>query len=104
MVGDMQLHPRTACCSTLLPCCTAAAQRAVSTHMDAADIWHAYRAMQEGLPMRCRVHINASYAGPFAMLPELRHHFEGIDQCDSFVTDPCKVQHYLQQSVLLQKC
>lgn len=50
--------------------------------------------------MHCRVHVDAADAGPFAMLPEFRHHFEGIDQCDSFVTDLCKVRLDWQQTVL----
>lgn len=36
------------------------------------------------------LHVDAAYAGPAAMLPELQHHFRGWDQADSVVLNPHK--------------
>jgi aromatic-L-amino-acid/L-tryptophan decarboxylase len=43
-------------------------------------------ARQEGLWL----HVDAAYAGAAAMVPELRHHFEGWEQADSVVFNPHK--------------
>ena len=34
--------------------------------------------------------MDAAWAGNAAILPELRHHFDGIELVDSFVTNPAK--------------
>lgn len=39
---------------------------------------------------RCWLHVDAAYAGPAAMLPELRAHFEGWERADSIVLNPHK--------------
>ncbi|HEX6643469.1 MAG TPA: pyridoxal-dependent decarboxylase, partial [Gemmatimonadales bacterium] len=36
------------------------------------------------------LHVDAAYAGAAAMLPECRHHFEGVELADSFVMNPHK--------------
>jgi aromatic-L-amino-acid/L-tryptophan decarboxylase len=36
------------------------------------------------------LHVDAAYAGTAALLPELRHHFAGLEQADSFVFNPHK--------------
>jgi aromatic-L-amino-acid decarboxylase len=36
------------------------------------------------------LHVDAAYAGTAAILPELRYHFEGLEQADSFVFNPHK--------------
>ncbi len=36
------------------------------------------------------LHVDASYAGVAALLPEMRHHFAGIDEADSLVVNPHK--------------
>jgi aromatic-L-amino-acid decarboxylase len=36
------------------------------------------------------VHVDAAYAGTAAMVPELRHLFDGVEQADSFVFNPHK--------------
>ena len=36
------------------------------------------------------LHVDASYAGVTALLPEMRHHFAGIDEADSLVVNPHK--------------
>ncbi len=36
------------------------------------------------------LHLDAAYAGTAAILPELRRHFEGLEQADSFVFNPHK--------------
>ena len=38
----------------------------------------------------CRLHVDAAYAGTFALLPELQHHFSGLEVADSFNTNPHK--------------
>ena len=38
----------------------------------------------------CWLHVDAAYAGPAAMVPELRHHFEGWERADSIVLNPHK--------------
>jgi aromatic-L-amino-acid/L-tryptophan decarboxylase len=35
-------------------------------------------------------HVDAAYAGPAAILPELRHHFAGVEHADSLVFNPHK--------------
>lgn len=35
--------------------------------------------------------MDAAFAGAYALLPELRHHFDGVDGCDSFSTNAHKV-------------
>lgn len=37
-----------------------------------------------------RLHVDAAYAGTFAILPELQHHFVGLELADSFDTNPHK--------------
>ena len=37
--------------------------------------------------LACRLHVDAAYAGVTSMLPECRHHFEGLDLVDSFITN-----------------
>ncbi len=39
---------------------------------------------------RVWLHVDAAYAGVSAMLPEMRHHFEGCEQADSYVVNPHK--------------
>ncbi len=34
--------------------------------------------------------MDAAYAGTVALLPELRHHFDGLELADSFDTNPHK--------------
>jgi aromatic-L-amino-acid/L-tryptophan decarboxylase len=36
------------------------------------------------------LHVDASYAGVAALLPEMRHHFAGVEQADSLVVNPHK--------------
>jgi aromatic-L-amino-acid decarboxylase len=36
------------------------------------------------------LHVDAAYAGPAAIVPELRHLFDGVEQADSFVFNPHK--------------
>jgi aromatic-L-amino-acid/L-tryptophan decarboxylase len=36
------------------------------------------------------LHVDAAYAGSAAVLPELRHHYAGIERADSLVTNPHK--------------
>jgi aromatic-L-amino-acid/L-tryptophan decarboxylase len=36
------------------------------------------------------LHVDASYAGVCALVPELRHHFVGVDEADSLVVNPHK--------------
>lgn len=36
------------------------------------------------------LHVDAAYAGPLAMLPEMRHHFTGCERADSYVTNAHK--------------
>ena len=36
------------------------------------------------------LHVDAAYAGTAAVVPELRHHFDGVEQADSFVFNPHK--------------
>ncbi len=36
------------------------------------------------------LHVDAAYAGPCSMLPELRHHFAGVERADSYVVNPHK--------------
>jgi aromatic-L-amino-acid/L-tryptophan decarboxylase len=36
------------------------------------------------------LHVDAAYAGTAAILPELRHHFDSLEQADSFVFNPHK--------------
>ena len=36
------------------------------------------------------LHVDAAYAGPAAMVPELKHHFEGWEEADSIVVNPHK--------------
>jgi aromatic-L-amino-acid decarboxylase len=36
------------------------------------------------------LHVDASYAGVAAMLPEMRHHFAGVERADSLVVNPHK--------------
>lgn len=36
------------------------------------------------------LHVDAAYAGPAAMLPELREHFAGCERADSYVVNPHK--------------
>ncbi len=36
------------------------------------------------------LHVDAAYAGPAAMLPEMREHFAGCERADSFVVNPHK--------------
>jgi aromatic-L-amino-acid decarboxylase len=36
------------------------------------------------------LHVDASYAGVAAMLPEMRHHFAGVERADSVVVNPHK--------------
>ena len=36
------------------------------------------------------LHVDAAYAGPAAMVPELRHHFVGWEEADSIVVNPHK--------------
>lgn len=36
------------------------------------------------------LHVDAAYAGSAAILPEMRHHFAGIERADSFVFNPHK--------------
>jgi len=36
------------------------------------------------------LHVDAAYAGPIAMLPEMRHYFAGCERADSLVTNPHK--------------
>ena len=38
-----------------------------------------------------RLHVDAAFAGVYAVLPELRHHFDGVGACDSFSTNAHKV-------------
>ena len=41
----------------------------------------------------CRLHVDAAWAGVFALLPELRQpHFRGLELADSFATNPHKVR------------
>lgn len=35
--------------------------------------------------------MDAAFAGVYALLPELRHHFDGMEGCDSFSTNAHKV-------------
>jgi aromatic-L-amino-acid decarboxylase len=39
---------------------------------------------------RVWLHVDAAYAGAAAIVPELRHHFEGMDRADSIVFNPHK--------------
>jgi aromatic-L-amino-acid decarboxylase len=39
---------------------------------------------------RMWLHVDAAYAGPTAILPEMRHHFEGCERADSFLLNPHK--------------
>ena len=43
--------------------------------------------------MWLRLHVDAAFAGVYAVLPELRHHFDGLDGCDSFSTNAHKVRN-----------
>lgn len=52
-------------------------------------IWNA--ALIATLWMWRRLHVDAAFAGVYAVLPELRHHFEGVGACDSFSTNAHKV-------------
>jgi len=36
------------------------------------------------------LHVDAAYAGSAAILPEIRHHFNGVERADSFVMNPHK--------------
>lgn len=36
------------------------------------------------------LHVDAAYAGAAALVPEMRHHFAGVDQADSVVVNPHK--------------
>ena len=36
--------------------------------------------------------MDAAFAGVYAVLPELRHHFDGVGACDSFSTNAHKVR------------
>lgn len=36
------------------------------------------------------LHVDAAFAGVYALLPELRHHFDGMEGCDSFSTNAHK--------------
>lgn len=36
------------------------------------------------------LHVDAAYAGPCAMLPEMEEHFRGVDRADSFLVNPHK--------------
>ena len=36
------------------------------------------------------LHVDAAYAGPCAMLPEMRRHFAGVERADSFLVNPHK--------------
>jgi aromatic-L-amino-acid decarboxylase len=36
------------------------------------------------------LHVDAAYAGPVALLPEMRHHFRGWERADSIVVNPHK--------------
>lgn len=36
------------------------------------------------------LHVDAAYAGPAAILPEMRHHFAGCERADSFLLNPHK--------------
>jgi len=36
------------------------------------------------------LHVDAAYAGPLALLPEMRHHFAGWERADSIVVNPHK--------------
>lgn len=36
------------------------------------------------------LHVDGAYAGVTAMLPEMKHHFKGIEKADSFVVNPHK--------------
>ena len=38
----------------------------------------------------CWLHVDAAYAGPAAIVPEFRHHFEGWERADSIVLNPHK--------------
>ena len=38
----------------------------------------------------CWLHIDAAYAGPAAIVPELKHHFDGWERADSIVLNPHK--------------
>ncbi|MBW3533970.1 MAG: amino acid decarboxylase [Gemmatimonadetes bacterium] len=38
----------------------------------------------------CWLHVDAAYAGPAAMVPELAHHFAGWEEADSIVVNPHK--------------
>ena len=38
----------------------------------------------------CRFHIDAAFAGVTAMLPEMQHHFAGLELADSFNTNAHK--------------
>jgi len=39
---------------------------------------------------RLWLHVDAAYAGPAAILPEMRGHFQGCEQADSFLVNPHK--------------
>lgn len=38
----------------------------------------------------CRVHVDAAYAGATAVLPSMRHWFDGVELTDSFSFNPHK--------------
>ena len=38
----------------------------------------------------CRLHVDAAYAGVLGILPEMRHHFTGLELADSFSTNAHK--------------
>lgn len=40
--------------------------------------------------------MDAAYAGTTAVLPELRHHFDGLEGCDSYSTNPHKARQLLE--------
>ena len=40
--------------------------------------------------LRRRLHVDSAFAGSAALLPELRHHFDGLELVDSFDTNPHK--------------
>jgi len=42
--------------------------------------------------------VDAAYAGTTAVLPELRHHFDGLEGCDSYSTNPHKARQLLETS------
>lgn len=43
----------------------------------------------------CRLHVDAAFAGGYAVLPQMRHHLDGVEACDSFSTNAHKVGRLL---------